>query len=403
VVKNFPEPYVVPPYGWFSLTGYSNENPNYCREYLYFSASPSRIELRTYFYFLKEYNKWAPVDPNLIKKEYTVLGPKPINKPLYLQAKPIEPTKIRLTWEDKSYNELWFRIYRSTNEQGPFESYDSVPRNQEFYDDEGVTIGQRYWYKVKAVAQWLESEFSNTATAMGGLSVPPRPWLEPVLFSAAHLHWEDNSPASNKFRIYRKIDEGPWEKIGETGVDETEFTDDELSNFWNQKVYYRITAFLGDLETDPSHSVGFVPPVIITDNSLAIGNWEGFGHGSRQLAKDGRYRFHLVLIHHDSLWYTTQDKFGRWRPAIGLPSTSPRQDLDSIYSVAVSLRSNRLPCFIWVEKQEGDKVIINYCYQKDDHTMSDRFEIPLGWGLEHNISPTLSRLLRMIGFLSPIG
>ncbi|MBM3314767.1 hypothetical protein FJY71_02845, partial [candidate division WOR-3 bacterium] len=73
-------PYAEPPLGWFSLTGYSLENPNFAREYLLRETSGDAITLRTYFYWISRtvsgqpVEQWAPVAPDLVPPSYTLVG-----------------------------------------------------------------------------------------------------------------------------------------------------------------------------------------------------------------------------------------------------------------------------------------------------------------------------------------
>lgn len=164
---SFETPYAVAPWGWFSLTGYSIENPNYCKEYLYCSSSTTSITLRTYFYWIianqsgQLIYKWAPVDPNMIPWKYVVLGRRNISTPSNLNANGVpNSNNIKLTWTDASNNELKFKIFRSSNGT-TFNLYDSVAQNVKQYIDNNTTQGQKYWYKVQAWAQEFYSGYSK--------------------------------------------------------------------------------------------------------------------------------------------------------------------------------------------------------------------------------------------------
>ena len=230
---NFAIPYADPPWGWLSYSGYANANPNYCTEYLYHSSSNTSITLRTYFYWI-EYDaglnyigKWAPVDPYLYANEYSVLGRKPINTPLNVNAAGVANSNdIKITWVDNSHNELKFRIERSTNGTA-FSLYDSVGQNVEQYIDNNTTQGQKYWYRIQGWAQEFYSAYSNIDDAVAGLAAPSGLVVagQPTVNSVA-LEWTDNSLIEAGFQIARRVDDGVWTDNYKTvRTDVTEYTD----------------------------------------------------------------------------------------------------------------------------------------------------------------------------------
>ncbi len=79
-VVNFNPIYSQTPWAWLSQTGYSAANPNDAKEYMYENSTTSSTTIRTFFYYIRTnllgqtINKWAPMDPNILSRQYAVLG-----------------------------------------------------------------------------------------------------------------------------------------------------------------------------------------------------------------------------------------------------------------------------------------------------------------------------------------
>ncbi|MGB9722244.1 MAG: S8 family serine peptidase, partial [bacterium] len=229
---NFSPTYAEAPWGWFSFTGYANENPNYCTEYLYHSSSTTSITLRTYFYWIKTnqsgdpINKWAPTSPSSYATKYTILGRKPINTPSNLQATELPfSNNIRVTWQDNSHNELKFKIYRSTG--GDYSLYDSVAQNITQYIDVNTTPGQWYSYFVMAWAQEFCSGSSNGDWAIAGLAPPTLYQPVDVPPNQARVSWQNSSNLTIvSYTVSRWNDvTNQWNDTYKTGLTTTSFND----------------------------------------------------------------------------------------------------------------------------------------------------------------------------------
>lgn len=79
----------------------------------------------------------------------------------------------------------------------------------------------------------------NTKTLVAALFVA---LFSSVAFSATlELSWNDNSTNEDGFSIERSIDGGDWIEIGQTGPDESTFTDNTVP--LASEVRYRVLAF----------------------------------------------------------------------------------------------------------------------------------------------------------------
>lgn len=76
-------------------------------------------------------------------------------------------SKNKLTWIDNSANETGFAIERKNgdaNSTNAFAAVETVPANTVTYTDQNVTAGSTYTYRIRAVNNNSESNYSNTAT-----------------------------------------------------------------------------------------------------------------------------------------------------------------------------------------------------------------------------------------------
>lgn len=83
------------------------------------------------------------------------------NKPSNLKTTAVSHKRINLTWNDNSTNETGFEIYRSTK---PYDDFLLIARtgpNTTSYADTALKQSTTYYYRIRAVNQYGESEFDN--------------------------------------------------------------------------------------------------------------------------------------------------------------------------------------------------------------------------------------------------
>jgi len=91
-------------------------------------------------------------------------GSQSIFNPSNLKAVGLSGSKISLTWSDNSSNELGFEIYRSAkNEEGDFNLIYTTGAEVNSFIDSGLSPGNVYYYKVRAILPNSISPFTNTA------------------------------------------------------------------------------------------------------------------------------------------------------------------------------------------------------------------------------------------------
>jgi len=355
--------YVEAPWAFLSMEGFSPDEPNDGTYWMRRDVNPHAAVLTTCFYYLYSryqysqwipVNKWVPVDPDMIPMQYTVIGRKQIYSPTNLVATPIPGgVAIELTWDDNSHNELQFIIERRVGSQA-FAPYDSVSQDVTSYIDDNVTQGQIYSYQVYAKAQEYVSNMSNAAYAVSGLASPTDLSIKPVVYSDVSLHWIDNATIEEGFIIERRIGGGNYEVIYTTLPNEQHYVDDDIENYYNQEINYRVKAFIGGYESGISNEITITPPGIFANEDDAIDYYQG----SRNLQIDALDCYHLVFIHNDKLWYTlSSDEGESWIDAeegmFWMNPTNP--------SIVITSGSN-LPCCVWDVINENGHMLV-YAYR----------------------------------------
>jgi len=174
----------------------------------------------------------------------------------------------------------------------------------------------------------------------GTLAEPSNLFINPVVYFGVQLYWTDNSAVEDGFKIEKKVGSGSYTVVHTTGPNETSWYDDDIEPYYNQQVCYRVIAFFGNCNSQPSKEVVFTPPGIFSDTLTAI----DYYHSSRKLYRDNNGHYHLILKHHNRLWWTKSTDNGQsWSLARNLAGTGPE-------TPSVVAASPGLPCFVWQEK-----------------------------------------------------
>ena len=124
--------------------------------------------------------------------------------PTQLTSTAESTSQINLTWLDNSTNETGFRIERCAGAACTgFVQIASVAANIAAYQDNGLTGGLPYTYRVRAFTADNTSNWSNIATAVTVLPAPSSLTATAVSSSQINLGWLDNSTTELGFRIER--------------------------------------------------------------------------------------------------------------------------------------------------------------------------------------------------------
>lgn len=93
-----------------------------------------------------------------------VISSSPPTAPSNLTAASPSAGAVRLTWQDRSSNELQFRIERSTSATTGFTEVGTVGIDSTAYTEQGLLRGKIYYYRVRASNNGGNSAYSNTVS-----------------------------------------------------------------------------------------------------------------------------------------------------------------------------------------------------------------------------------------------
>lgn len=92
-------------------------------------------------------------------------APKAPATPGQLKANALSATVIKLSWDDKSYNEDGFIIKKSTDPGNDFTTAGTVGKNTTSFTDQDLQQSTKYYYKVQAFNDVGKSAFTSQASA----------------------------------------------------------------------------------------------------------------------------------------------------------------------------------------------------------------------------------------------
>ncbi len=155
---------------------------------------------------------------------------------------------VRLTWEDKSENELAFVLQRKIASGTIYENIANISPNTNQYDDrENLFSNSAYTYRIAALGQSGQSPWSNTvsiSTLTFDINAPSN--LDGSYDANAgviNLTWRDNSIFEIETRIERKNSlTGIFAEIGKVGENVTAYSDSTINA--NATYIYRVRGFV---------------------------------------------------------------------------------------------------------------------------------------------------------------
>jgi len=188
-----------------------------------------------YYYRVQAYhseNKSAYSNEQSIKMEITA--------PSYLNVTALDDQSVQLTWTDNCTFESGFKIERK--EVGvDYAQIAEVNENVTSFDDDGLTYGCNYYYRVRAYTSLNNSVYSNEEL---GTTIFPAPSdLNAIAIDdqTIRLTWTDNCLFEMGYRIERKTGEGDFIQIADVIANSTEYEETDLA--FGQIYTYRIVAF----------------------------------------------------------------------------------------------------------------------------------------------------------------
>ena len=167
--------------------------------------------LKTYFYMVVANNAMGDADTIDAVSVTTLQVPNVLPSAVFdFKVKSLSSSHAILTWSNASDNNASaFVIERSLNENDDFETIAQPLSGALTYTDTGMIAGTTYYYRMKAINSFGESDYSVTliASAFDNPPNPPSVLRSPsATTSSISLSWNDNSDNEDGFQIERSDD-----------------------------------------------------------------------------------------------------------------------------------------------------------------------------------------------------
>lgn len=161
--------------------------------------------------------------------------------PDQLSVSLISPGNFEITWADNSTNEIGFVLERSEILDNGFLPIKSISANNVLSTDNNIESNTTYYYRIKAVNDAGESDYSQVVSQTWIIPSPPSALLATQnLVGQVFLTWSDNSSNEDSFIIERSTNnDSNFQPVGSTSSDLEEFTDLVQPN---QLYFYRVVA-----------------------------------------------------------------------------------------------------------------------------------------------------------------
>ena len=171
---------------------------------------------------------------------------------------------INITWrapvDDGGFPIQLYSIQRKVGNQS-FQNLITRSPDQPFFLDRNLEEGEPYSYRIIAINERGPSPFSEEASYQFPIEPmapsPPRDLSADTGELFIHLRW---SPPRNEgtepvlgYKVFRRMEEGPHEKISTLPVAALEFNDTGVQRGINYT--YTVVAYNTDLESDPSQTL----------------------------------------------------------------------------------------------------------------------------------------------------
>lgn len=189
--------------------------------------------------------------------------------PTALTATAIAYNKIRLNWTDNSNNETGFEVVRSATSGGTYTPVGTAQAGATSFVDSGLTASKAYFYKVRAINEGSESNFTavETATTLAMPLTPAAPSNLDAVSGTGNtisLSWDDNSTNETGFRVYRSTNNIDFAVIATLSSNSNAYIDESAAA--SVLYYYYVAGYNGSGEGDKSNTAqakaGNVAPVI---------------------------------------------------------------------------------------------------------------------------------------------
>jgi len=219
--------------------------------------------------------------------------------PSKLDAKTIDDQSVKITWQDNCDFEVGFIIERKSIDT-EYMVTGRVSADVREYFDEGLIVGEKYYYQIKTESEINESLASDKITVETEFPAPTNFKVKALDDQSIRLTWEDSYDYESGFKIERKTGNDKFEEIAVIEADSCYYVDKGLED--DETYSYTIKAFTEINESMPSTSSStelmFPSPQklyidVLTDNSAKL-YWEdrstlAHGYVLERKVNNGKY------------------------------------------------------------------------------------------------------------------
>lgn len=145
-----------------------------------------------------------------------------LTTPTGLGAAAVSQVRINMTWTDTNLSESGYKVERSPNGSTGWVQIGTTAANATTYSDDTLVCATPYYYRIRAYAGSLNSEYSNNANATTSpCTTPPAPTIASCNASAhvVTVAW-NNVDGETSFDVEYKLNSAStWTSAGSTGKD----------------------------------------------------------------------------------------------------------------------------------------------------------------------------------------
>ncbi len=189
-----------------------------------------------------------------------------VAQPTSLAVTATSTSVIHLAWTDNSYGESGFEIQRSLNGVD-WTPLISRPANTLSYDDQNLTEGTKYYYRVRATSATENSAYCASRFATTYLNAPTDLSVSSISVNQVSLQWNYNSTQSTSYVIEQLASNGDWFAIGTSTSSSATISPNSPFDLTKTNKF-RVYAVVGDLTSPPSN-------VATVKAALCIRHWTG--------------------------------------------------------------------------------------------------------------------------------
>lgn len=174
----------------------------------------------------------------------------PPEAPSSLQLIKKSNNAVNLLWNDNSVRETNYQVYRKDTPNGEYRAIKLLPANTISWDDTNLSEFIVYYYKVLALNQYGNSNFSNEVSTEGsaGGTAPTNIQAQSLGASYVLLSWSSSAANILGFKIQRKLDaDNVWSQIAVIPSDLNEYMDSDL--IASTKYNYRVASYTGESQS----------------------------------------------------------------------------------------------------------------------------------------------------------